>query len=412
MYGITETTVHVTYRPLRPADLAAAGSVDRRARSRTSRVYLLDARLAAGAGRRARARSTSAAPALARGYLGRPELTAERFVPDPFGGGRARASTAPATWPAAWPDGDLEYLGRIDHQVKIRGFRIELGEIEAALAAHPAVREAVVLAREDGAGRPAAGGLRGAGRARRRRWPSCASALGERLPDYMVPVGLRGARRAAADRQRQGGPPGPAGAGGGAGAAAASRVAPRTPLERFLAALWREVLERRRGSGVDDDFFALGGNSITGAVLINRLQEALGEIVHVVAIFDAPTVAELAAYLVEQHPEAVARLFGPEALGGRGGRTAAAEPVGEAELARAAEPVRPLPPLPRPCGPKNPPAVFVLSPPRSGSTLLRVMLGGHPRLFAPPELELLSFNTLARAAGGLHRPRRLLAGRG
>ena len=133
---------------------------------------------------------------LARGYLGRPELTAERFVPDPFGtsrGARLYRTGDLARW---LPDGELEFLGRIDHQVKVRGFRIELGEIEAALAATRRSREAVVLARRGrrratSAWSPtwwrAEARADGGGAARR--------ASRERLPEYMVPVGLRRARR-------------------------------------------------------------------------------------------------------------------------------------------------------------------------------------------------------------------------
>ncbi len=167
----------------------------------------------------------------------------------------------------------------------------------------------------------------------------------------------------------------------------------------------RPLARGRSGSrpiGVHDDFFALGGNSITGAVLINRLQQELGEIVHVVAIFDHPTVARLAAYLAARARRGAVR------------RGSGIEVAGETSASEAGRSSRPG----RRCGAPGaavaPPctsrgrcrtrspgcrrtrrALFVLSPPRSGSTLLRVMLGGHPRLFAPPELELLEFDTLA-----------------
>ncbi len=276
--------------------------------------------------------------------------------------------------------------------MKIRGFRIELGEIEAALAAHPAVREAVVLAREDAAGR-------GEKRLVAYVVPEGAAptltelreSLAGGLPDYMLPSALVVLEKmpltanGKIDRRAL---PAPEASRAGL---ESSYVAPATALERFLAGLWQEVLKVPR-VGVVDNFFELGGSSITGAVLVNRLQEELREIVHVVVIFDAPTIAEMSAYLIEQHTEAVARLFGPEAVGGRKVEDREA-PVGEADLARFRSLVQPLPALSGEVR-KNPPAVFVLSPPRSGTTLLRVMLGGHPRLFSPPELELLSFDTL------------------
>ncbi|HEY3571234.1 MAG TPA: sulfotransferase, partial [Thermoanaerobaculia bacterium] len=174
------------------------------------------------------------------------------------------------------------------------------------------------------------------------------------------------------------------------------RVAPRTPLERALAGLWSEVLGIAAESiGVADNFFQLGGSSITGAIFINRLQETLQEIVHVVTIFDAPTVAGLAALLRKEYPRAVARLFGGEPVG-EGAGEASGRRIDAASLVEVRRWIRVLGPLPEPIAvePKNPSAVFVLSPPRSGSTLLRVMLGGHPGLFAPPELELLNFDTL------------------
>ncbi|HEY6323838.1 MAG TPA: condensation domain-containing protein, partial [Thermoanaerobaculia bacterium] len=405
----------------------------------------------------------------ARGYLNRPELTAERFVPDPA----ADRSSAPGArlyrtgdLARRLADGTIEFLGRVDHQVKIRGFRIELGEIEAALAAHPAVREAVVLAQ---AGRAAGtlGDVRLVACVVPSGWPpppleDLRAHLSRSLPEHMLPSALvllaampttpsgKADRRslvaqaAAAAQAPQAAiaAPGaalPAAVAGVAGAAAAAatreQVTPRTPLESHLAAMFAEVLGSEQ-VGVRDNFFALGGNSITGAVLINRLQQELGEIVHVVVIFDAPTVAQLADYLQREHPGAVARRFGatdePAAIAAvpvpdrprqiEGAEVTATDPprqlqtavvtvpgrlpepatvaaaagrVDAAKLAELRRLLRPLALHPRVAAAKNPPAIFVLSPPRSGTTLLRVMLAGHPGLFAPPELELLSFGTMA-----------------
>ncbi|HEV2844130.1 MAG TPA: amino acid adenylation domain-containing protein, partial [Thermoanaerobaculia bacterium] len=359
MYGITETTVHVTYREVSRRDVASAVGCP----IPDLGVYLLDPALnlvpvgvpgeifVAGAG-------------VALGYLNRPELTAERFVPNPFGepGSRLYRSGDLAR---RLPDGDLEYLGRIDHQVKIRGFRIELGEIEAALVRHPAVREAVVLVRED----------------RLVAWvvgeavtlSDLRELAGASLPDYMLPSALvlleklpltangKVDRKALPDPDAR---PDDRG-----------YVAPRTSRETFVAGLFQEVLGIER-VGATDHFFELGGNSIKGAVLINRLQQELDQIVQVVVIFDHPTVESLAAYLEAEHLAEAAE----------------AQRIDEEELARFTDLIEPLAPVR--LARKNRRAVFVLSPPRSGSTLLRVMLGGHPKLFAPPELELLSFNTL------------------
>ena len=130
------------------------------------------------------------------------------------------------------------------------------------------------------------------------------------------------------------------------------------------------------------------------AILAQRLQERLADHIYTVAVFDAPTVAELAHYLRQHYAAVVARLFGADAAAGDGlGRPG---PVDEAKVAALQSLVRPLSPRAAlaPHGSKNRPAVFILSPPRSGSTLFRVMLAGHPRLFAPPELQLLNCNTL------------------
>jgi amino acid adenylation domain-containing protein len=320
----------------------------------------------------------------ARGYHRRPELTAETFVPDPFGAGSRLYRTGDL---ARWrPDGAIEYLGRIDFQVKIRGLRIELGEIEAALASHPAVRDAVVVAKDARlvayvVGEADASILRGH--------------LAPSLPEYMIPSAfvfldaMPLSPNGKVDRKALPEP-------GAVIVAETERVEPRTALERFLAGLWSEALGVP--VGIHDSFFDLGGNSITGAVLVNRLQRELGEIVHVVVIFDAPTVAKMAAHLTREHREAVVRLWGAESLMAEEGRREEREEreeiirVDDSAMAELRGLIHSLPPIP--LAEKNPPALFVLSPPRSGSTLLRVMLGGHPALFSPPELELLSFNTM------------------
>jgi amino acid adenylation domain-containing protein/FkbH-like protein/non-ribosomal peptide synthase protein (TIGR01720 family) len=170
-------------------------------------------------------------------------------------------------------------------------------------------------------------------------------------------------------------------------------VAPRTPLEKAIASLFIEVLKLDR-VGIDDDFFELGGDSIRGAILINKLQAQLSEIIHFVVLFDSKTVRGLAAYLEEHYPKAIAKILGKAITEIN---DLSQERIDEAKVLQ----MRSLIPDftstvddERDDNSKNPPAIFILSPYRSGSTLLRVILGGNPQLFAPPELELLGFNTL------------------
>jgi len=165
--------------------------------------------------------------------------------------------------------------------------------------------------------------------------------------------------------------------------------APRNELEHAMAQLWQHMLGIEK-IGVNDDFFELGGDSLKGMNLVNQLEKRLGETFHVEALFDTATVGELANYIQERYPGAAARMLG---------RQGEAEPVEGGEVTpekmarlRALAPT--LPPRRGEAGPKNKRALFVLAPPRSGTTLLRVMLGGHPELFAPPELFLLSFNAM------------------
>jgi amino acid adenylation domain-containing protein len=335
--------------------------------------------------------------ALARGYLRRPDLTAERFVPDPWGGAGGRLyRTGDLARHGA--DGAIEFLGRLDHQVKVRGVRVELGEIEAALAAHPGVSAAVVTARSEGGGETRLAAYLVAGGEPAPAADELRAFLRRTLPEAMVPaafvvlLALPLTPSGKVDRRALPAPD----------FARPERerpwTAPRTPLETRLAGLWQELLGIER-IGVDDDFFALGGDSIQGAMFINRLQEELGEIVYVMALFDAPTVAGFAAYLERAYPAAAARLGGRgEAAAEHGERLPAAAALAALRAAVARRLGRqesvPASPVEGEDLAPNPSAVFILAPFRSGTTLLRVMLAGHPRLFAPPELELLGFRTL------------------
>ena len=240
---------------------------------------------------------------LARGYLGRPELTAAAFVPDAFGeepGGRLYR-TGDLT--RLLPDGNVEYLGRIDHQVKIRGFRIELGEIEAVLASHPSVRECVVLAREDNPGLRLLVaylvGLVGTGSDTAPDTGALRTFLAQRLPDYRVPAAFvvlealplssngKVDRKALpapdrARRERQG-----------------EIIAPRTPTEEILADIWKELLNLEQLS-VEDGFFELGGHSLLANQVLARVHQTFGVDLPLREVFKRPTIAGLGELIDEQ----------------------------------------------------------------------------------------------------------------
>ena len=273
LYGPTETTVWSAAWRVE----AAAVSIGRPIAN--TRIYLLD-RDGQPAPLGVPAELAIGGAGVARGYLGRPDLTAERFVPDPYEpGARLYLTGDLARWRSS---GDLEFLGRLDHQVKVRGHRIELGEIEAALCAHPAVRQAAVLAPERNGDRRLlafvalapgedAGGLR--------------AFVEARLPGYMVPAEVVSLpalpltpngkldRRALAAMEVAPEP--------------IAYVAPRTPLEEEMAALWAEILGVER-VGLQDTFWNLGGHSLLATRLLNRLQFDLGVELPLRALFQAP----------------------------------------------------------------------------------------------------------------------------
>ncbi|MFF4762941.1 amino acid adenylation domain-containing protein [Streptomyces sp. NPDC001292] len=292
MYGPTETTVNCSqYRieagtPIPPGPLPIGGPMP------NTRFHVLDDHLelvppgAAG-------ELYVAGDCLARGYLGRPDMTAARFVPDPFGapGSRMYRTGDVVRWN---PDGTLSFLRRVDDQVKLRGFRIELGEVEAVLDRHPAVARSAVIVREDRPGDqrlvayvvPAPGADLPAGPALRRH-------AAADLPEYMVPnafvelhaLPLTPNRKL--DRRALPAPESSAVSGG--------RV-PRTRQERLLTELFAEVLGLDRVS-IDDGFFDLGGHSLLATRLIGRVRATFGADIAIRTLFEAPTVAELAERL-------------------------------------------------------------------------------------------------------------------
>ncbi|HEX3649009.1 MAG TPA: non-ribosomal peptide synthetase [Pseudonocardiaceae bacterium] len=286
MYGSTESTLFTTNSPM-SAPFTPGATVPVGRPMDTIRVYVLDDRL-----RQLPAGETGelyvAGPRLARGYVGRPDLTAERFVADPFGepGDRMYRTGDLGRWT---PDGLIDFAGRADDQVKIRGFRVELQEVESALAKFPGLAHVAVVAKpaDDGTKR-LVGYVAGdvdldALRATAKEW----------LPGYMVPDTfvvldqLPLTPKGKIDRRAL---PEPAAATGSAG------NGPRTESERLLCDLFAEVLGVA-SVGVDDDFFELGGQSLLAMRLINRIQEVTGTTLPIVALFDAGTVAGLAGEL-------------------------------------------------------------------------------------------------------------------
>ncbi len=271
---------------------------------------------------------------VAQGYLQRPELTAERFVPNPFAKPPTEATT---DWQGNWSsrlyktgdlvrwraDGTIEFLGRIDHQVKVRGFRIELGEIESTLRQHPAVREAVVLARED---QP--GDLRlvaylvvgeehmaGADHTKDQFQSALRTFLKERLPDYMIPtafVPLEALPLTSSGKVDRKALPAPT---TDARASDAAFVGPRTPIEDVVASIWANVLRRPR-VGVYDNFFDLGGHSLLAVQLMSRLRETLQVDLPLRSLFETPTVAGLAERISATRPSVLAPTLVPVARDG------------------------------------------------------------------------------------------------
>jgi acyl-coenzyme A synthetase/AMP-(fatty) acid ligase/acyl carrier protein len=301
-YGPTEATTFTTcHRMTEPGAAVAPLPIGRPISN--GQVYLVDRSLrpvpvgVAG-------ELCAAGDGLARGYHGRPDLTALKFVPDPFGepGGRMYRTGDLARFLTS---GEIEFLGRIDHQVKIRGYRVEPGEIEAVLSRHPTVRDALVIVRRNGDGERylvtyivtdgAAEPMGGEDELRR--------FLRQSLPEFLIPSVLvfleampltpngKVDRQAlmALDLTRS---------------PRSVYTAPRTPEEETLARIWEEVLRIER-VGVHDDFFDLGGHSLRATQLVSRIRESFGFGIPVLGVFENPTVERLAQALAAVRSEPV-----------------------------------------------------------------------------------------------------------
>ena len=293
-YGPTENTTFTTCYPM--TDVSALGSSVPIGRPiANTRVYILDAQLqpvpigVVG-------ELYTGGDGLGRGYLNRPELTAEKFIPDPFSEDPAARLYKTGDLARYLSDGSIEFLGRIDHQVKIRGFRIELGEIEGALGGHPAVGEAVVIAREDVPGDKRLVAYVVARHEPAPTFSELRSFLKEKLPDYMIPTAfvfldlLPLTPNGKVDRRALPAPE-------------QSRselenrfVAPRTSIEEAVAVIWCEVLGLEK-VGMRDNFFDLGGHSLLMTRIHSKLQEIVEEDVSMITLFQFPTIGSLSNYL-------------------------------------------------------------------------------------------------------------------
>jgi amino acid adenylation domain-containing protein len=303
MYGITETTVHATYRPLKRQDLVSNRSVIG-APLNDLQIYLVDNDanpvpigvigeiIVGGAG-------------VSQGYLNHPDLTAEKFIPDPFSSLPGARCYLSGDLARRTPDGDLEYIGRRDQQVKIRGFRIELGEIESALGSYPGIKGAAVKLWPLGQGETGDDATQLAAylvaeeplqHSVLRRY------LKDRLPEYMLPAAFVFLSKipltpnGKVDREAL---PAPSITAGEMGR---GYQAPRTNLEQVLTRMWAEILGVDR-LGVNDNFFELGGHSIMAIRLTSMIADLMKIDVGVALIFNQPTVAGYAGSLVEKYSQ-------------------------------------------------------------------------------------------------------------
>ncbi len=334
---------------------------------------------------------------LARGYHNSPYQTAEKFIPNQYStisGDRLYRTGDLAKFNSK---GEIEFVGRIDNQVKLRGFRIELGEIESVLREHEIVDNCtVIFSKNDIADAHLIAYLK-FNSSNKIGIDHIKQYLSEKLPEHMIPAkfvevdkfyltanGKIDKSKLPSEQKLE---------------EKKQFISPRNDLEKYLINLWKEVLQINNIS-VYDDFFELGGNSLKAAILINRIQKDFNRETHVGVIFKAPKVAEFATYMLEYYPNVVKENFNLDSEFYSRSKTLLSE-ESEEIIKISSDSIEKFKNIIKvnhskfeQSYKKNPKAVFILSPPRSGSTLLRVMLAGNEKLFSPPELDLLSFDSL------------------
>ncbi|MEW6735278.1 MAG: amino acid adenylation domain-containing protein, partial [Acidobacteriota bacterium] len=300
MYGITETTVHVTYRLLTITDLNQGSIIGRPMPDLQAYILDKDCKLTSIG---VVGEIYVGGDGLSRGYLYRPELTAERFIANTFGhqpGARLYKTGDLARY---LPNGEIEFLGRVDHQVKIRGFRIELGEIEAVLSKHPAVRECVVLAREDTANEKRLVGYVVPNNSDTITINNLRHFIAEKLPDYMIPAAFvlldtfpqtpsgKIDRRAlpAPDAARP--------------QLVEAYTSSRNKIEEILVSIWTEILGIVN-IGIHDNFFDLGGRSLNATQVMSRVKKVFNIELPLQSLFESPTVAGLAENIEKARSQA------------------------------------------------------------------------------------------------------------
>ena len=308
MYGITETTVHVTYRPVSLEDLEANSGSNIGIPIPDLQVYVVDENLKPVAVGET-GEMLVGGLGVARGYLNRADLTAARFIPNPFDPEISPRLYRSGDLARPLANGDLEYLGRIDHQVKIRGFRIEIGEIESLLARHPAVKDCAVLPRTDDGTELRLVGYVVARADAAPNVEELRKHLAEKMPEYMVPsafvfmdtfpLTLNGkldrAKLPAPSTERP--------------RLATEFVAPGTEMEKTIAAQFQELL-RQDAIGIDDDFISLGANSLMFTTVRLRLEKLLKREIPGTDFLQFPTTRKLAAHL-DRKPGTAASIPAP-----------------------------------------------------------------------------------------------------